>query len=312
MHRQQHVGVGMRFTVQRLLGAALGGPSARTTGNAATSSLPPAIKLDSARWIGRAVRGYVFGLCLAIPAAFAASGYDYSDSWWNPAESGWGLELVQQRDIVFATLYVYGSDGAARWYSGSLTFTGLTPQTRAPNYEGDLYVTTGPWFGTAPFVPSAVSYRKVGSMRIAGDSMTRATLSYEVDGVAVQKTIERMTFRFDDYAGDYVGTFIVTNSQCTNPASDGTRTLPATLAVTQAGTAMSIVVALPGKSCSYAGPYTQSGRLGQLAAGFTCTDGQAGTLFFEEMSVQRFGFIGRLFGVDNAGCHIDGSFAAAR
>jgi hypothetical protein len=264
------------------------------------------------RSIQRAMRGCVLGLFLANPCAFAASGYDFSDSWWNPAESGWGLQLAQQRDIVFATLYVYGSDGVARWYSGSLPFTGLTPQTRAPNYEGDLYVTTGPWFGAVPFAPSAVVYRKVGTMRIAADSMTRATLSYQVDGVAVQKTIERMTFRFDDYAGDYAGALIVTNSKCTNPASDGTRTLPATLSVTQAGTAMTIVAVLPGRSCSYTGPYTQYGRLGQLAAGFTCTDGEAGTLFFEEMSVQRFGFMGRLFGVDNAGCHIEGSFAAAR
>lgn len=260
----------------------------------------------------RVLRGCVLGLFLAIPSAFAASGYDYSDLWWNPAESGWGLQLVQQRDIVFATLYVYGSDGVARWYSGSLPFTGLTPQTRAPNYEGDLYVTTGPWFGAVPFASSAVVYRKVGTMKIAGDSMTRATLTYAVDGVAVQKTIERMTFRFDDYAGDYAGALIVTNSKCTNPANDGTRTLPATLSVTQAGTTMTIVAALPGRSCSYSGPYTQSGRLGQLAAGFTCTDGEVGTLFFEEMNVQRFGLMGRLFGIDNAGCHIEGSFAAAR
>ena len=260
------------------------------------------------------VRWLFIGVLLAVPSAsaFAASGYDYSDSWWTPAESGWGLQLVQQRDIVFATLYVYGADGTPRWYSGALPFTGLTPQTRAPNYEGDLYQTTGPWFGTVAFAPSAVVYRRVGTMRIAGDNMTRATLSYAVDGVAVQKTIERQTFRYDDYAGDYAGAFVVTTSRCTNPASDGTRTLPATLTVAQAGTAMTIVAALPGKSCSYTGPYTQNGRLGQFAAGFVCSNGEVGTLFFEEMSVQRFGFMGRLFGVDNAGCHIEGSFAAAR
>lgn len=264
------------------------------------------------RSIQSAMRWCVLAFFLVMPSAFAASGYDYSDLWWTPAESGWGLQLVQQRDVVFATLYVYGSDGVARWYSGTLPFAGLAAQTRAPNYEGDLYVTSGPWFGAAVFAPTAVVYRKVGTMRIAGDGMTRATLTYEVDGVAVRKTIERMTFRFDDYAGDYTGALIVTQTKCTNPANDGTRTLPATLAVTQAGAAMTIVAALPGKSCSYTGPYTQSGRLGQLAASFACTDGELGTLFFEEMSVQRFGLMGRLFGVDNAGCHIEGSFAAAR
>jgi hypothetical protein len=254
----------------------------------------------------------VLGLILAIPPAFAASGYDYSDSWWTPAESGWGLQLVQQRDIVFATLYVYGSDGTARWYSGALAFTGLTPQAHTPNYEGDIYQTTATWFGAPQFPSSGVVYRKVGTMRIAGESMTRATLFYTVDGVAVQKSIERTTFRLDEYAGGYDGALVVTASKCTNPANDGTRTFPAALAITQTGTAMTIVAALPARICTYAGTYSQSGRLGNLASTYTCTNGEFGTLFFEEMNVQRFGVMGRLFGVDNAGCRIEGSFAVAR
>jgi hypothetical protein len=268
------------------------------------------------RSIPSCVRTGVFGLILAVSLAvspaFAASGYDYSDSWWTPTESGWGLQFVQQRDIVFATLYVYGPDGTPRWYSGALGFTGLTAQAHTPNYEGDLYQTTGPWFGAPAFAPSAVVYRKVGTMRVAGDSMTRATLFYTVDGVAVQKAIERLTFRFDDYAGGYDGAFVVTTSKCTNPANDGTRTLPATLTVTQSGTSMSIVAALPGKICTYGGTYSQAGRLGNFASTYGCTNGEFGTLFFEEMNVQRFGFMGRLFGADNAGCRIDGNFAVAR
>lgn len=258
------------------------------------------------------VRTAVLGFVLAAPPAFAASGYDYSDSWWTPTESGWGLQLVQQRDIVFATLYVYGADGTPRWYSGALAFTGLTAQAHTPNYEGDLWLTAGPWFGAPAFAPSAVVYRKVGTMRVAGESMTRAALVYTVDGIAVQKTIERITFRLDEYSGGYDGAFVVTTSKCTNPALDGTRTLPAALAVAQSGTSMSIVATLPGKVCTYGGTYSQSGRLGLFASGYTCTNGEAGTLHFEEMNVQRFGFMGRLFGVDTAGCRIDGNFAVAR
>ena len=259
-----------------------------------------------------AIRMCVLGLFLAVPSAFAASGYDYSDSWWNPAESGWGLQLVQQRDIVFATLYVYGTDGTARWYSGALPFTGLTRADARAELRGRPLPDDGTVVrrrcvrAVRGRLPQGRHDADRGRQHDACDAVLRGRRRRRPEDDRAADV------PLDDYAGDYAGAFIVTTSKCTNPANDGTRTLPATLAVTQAGTAMTIVAALPGKSCSYTGPYTQNGRLGQLAAGFVCTNGEVGTLFFEEMSVQRFGFMGRLFGVDNAGCHIEGSFAAAR
>jgi hypothetical protein len=32
---------------------------------------------------------------------------DVGDIWWNPNESGWGLQLSQSNTTLFATLYVY-------------------------------------------------------------------------------------------------------------------------------------------------------------------------------------------------------------
>ena len=38
--------------------------------------------------------------------------YDYTDLWWNPNESGWGLTITQHPSTnIFAAWYVYGSDG---------------------------------------------------------------------------------------------------------------------------------------------------------------------------------------------------------
>ncbi len=31
---------------------------------------------------------------------------DVSDLWWNPSESGWGMQLVQEGNFVFATVFV--------------------------------------------------------------------------------------------------------------------------------------------------------------------------------------------------------------
>lgn len=262
------------------------------------------------RWI--LMVGMLLVMAGRAPEASAASGYDLSDVWWNPAEPGWGVGIVQQRDTIFATLLVYDTDRKPVFYVAALGFDGLTPQTREVNFSGDLYVSSGPWFGAAPFSAASVVERKVGTMEVHAPTMTSATLTYTIDGVTLTKSVERMTFRIDDYAGDYASSSIVTTAKCTNPADDGTRTSQAAMQIVQEAGAMTIVVTGDGKMCTYAGPYAQAGRLGSVFSNYTCTNGEAGALLFEEMNVQRFGVMGRLFGADNRGCHIEGRFAAVR
>ena len=36
---------------------------------------------------------------------------NYQDLWWNPAESGWGINLAHQGDTIVATWSTYGADG---------------------------------------------------------------------------------------------------------------------------------------------------------------------------------------------------------
>src|SRR5438067_967897 len=78
----------------------------------------------------------------AYPTAFTT---DSSDLWYIVAESGWGMQLVQRGDIIFATLFVYDPSGAPTWYVATLAPT-VTPLV----WSGDLLATTGPWFGTVP------------------------------------------------------------------------------------------------------------------------------------------------------------------
>jgi len=49
---------------------------------------------------------------LGIGHALAADAADPSDLWWNPSESGWGMQLVRGGEVTFATLFVY--DAASR------------------------------------------------------------------------------------------------------------------------------------------------------------------------------------------------------
>jgi hypothetical protein len=38
--------------------------------------------------------------------------HDYSDLWWNAAEPGWGLNLIQHAsNVVSACLYTYDDNG---------------------------------------------------------------------------------------------------------------------------------------------------------------------------------------------------------
>ncbi len=249
----------------------------------------------------------VLFLGTATPAS-AASGYDLSDMWWNPAESGWGAEFVQQRDVIFAAVFVQGPEGRPVWYSATLFFQGLEPQTHRITYAGDLYEASGTWFGVPTFTMTGL--RKVGTMSVVAPTMTAATLTYSVDGVTVTKSIRRYTFRAEDYESAYSGTHRISLSSCNNPADDGTRTLPTTYQVALSGLQMSIVATDAAKSCTYAGTYSQEGRLGRLDATYSCSNGEVGAMAFEEMNVQRFGLVGRLFGANNRGCHIEGSFAA--
>ena len=58
----------------------------------------------------------VMALLLGAPAARGAG--DYTDSWWIPAEPGWGVNLTQQAGFVYATFFVYALDGKSTWFTG--------------------------------------------------------------------------------------------------------------------------------------------------------------------------------------------------
>ena len=114
---------------------------------------------------------------------------DYTDLWWNPNESGWGLNLTQHASrAIFGVWYTYEADGTRTWYvmpGGSWT--------SANTYVGALYTTAGPAF-TAPFNASDVEARQVGSATITFSDANNGTFAYSVDGVTGTKAITRQPF----------------------------------------------------------------------------------------------------------------------
>ena len=114
---------------------------------------------------------------------------NYTDMWWNSSESGWGLNLTQQGDVIFAVLFTYASNRQGMWYVASATRQG------DGSYLGDLLRTTGPPFNAVPFTPiGAGNVFTVGTMRLRFSSGTSATLDYSVSGANVTKSIIRQEY----------------------------------------------------------------------------------------------------------------------
>ena len=83
---------------------------------------------------------------------------NYSDIWWNPAESGWGVTIADHETNLFAVWYTYDTDGAPLWFSVS----GGTFNASRTTFTGDLYRSTGPSY-TGTFDPAAVARTRVGT-----------------------------------------------------------------------------------------------------------------------------------------------------
>jgi len=117
--------------------------------------------------------------------------WDFSDLWYDPSESGWGINLMQHPSgIIFATWFVYGQDGKPTWY-----FIPEGTWTQPNEYRGPIYKTTGPYFGGV-FDPAAVTVTLAGSAVIGfqQNDYDHAGFQFTVDGVTVNKIIQRQSF----------------------------------------------------------------------------------------------------------------------
>ena len=233
---------------------------------------------------------------------------DQSDLWWNPNESGWGMQLVQRGSVIFATIFVYDTSRTAIWYSATLNSSGSLA------WSGDLIQTSGPWFGTVPFNPATVGRRTVGSLTWTATSVSSGTLSYSVDGVFVNKNLVRQLLTNDDFNGAYRGATHEDLTGCFNPASNGAIEQNTTLNITQSGTAATVSGAFgSGGFCTYNGTFTQAGQLGQIDGSYSCNSGDFGSFTIFEMQVNISGVTARLVADSSAtGCHVSGRLGGMR
>jgi hypothetical protein len=251
-----------------------------------------------------APRKLIAALAIAIAMITPARSTDFTDLWWNPHESGWGLNIAHQADIMYLTLYVFGSNGRATWYSVQASFTG-TDSAGNLVYTGELYEVTGPWFGGL-FDPKAVMVRTAGDATFRASSVQTGNLTYTVDGLVTSKDIERYTLKHTDLTGDYIGGVVQTNANCANPALNGRTEDAAFLSIAHDDPGIQIVATSVRRTCTYSGTYGQAGRLGSVGnATFSCTDGTVGAFSAFEIDTASSGFLARFAGAAS-GCTFSG------
>ena len=244
-----------------------------------------------------------FGVCTGIAQASTATS-DITDMWWIPAESGWGLNVIEQNDVAFATFYVYDAQRIPMWYSSTLFYQGVG-SNGALVWSGDLVATTGPWFG-GPFPSSGVTRRVAGKATFTLTDLNHAILQYSVDNVTVTKAIQRYTWTAENYTGSYLGGYSVRFSNCNPSSLNGVADIGGAMSVTQNGNAVTMSVTASTISCSFNGTYSQAGKYGQVDGTYACGDGTSGTFSAYEMTPTINGFTASVSG-QNQFCQWSGS-----
>ena len=247
---------------------------------------------------------------LSSPVGATSFSTDQSDLWYIVAESGWGMQLVQRGNTIFATLFVYGQNGAPTWYVATMS------STDGSTWTGDLYATTGPWFGTVPFNPSNVVATKVGTMTWTAQGDDTGNVFYSVNGIQVSKNVVRQTLVFDDYSGTYLGAFHVGVRGCTNPADNlAPSDFPVlfSITVTQSGQSVTIKFSALGIGITTTGTLSQSGQFGTVIGTYTDTTGDIGNASVTKLIVQESSLTGSFTQQSTIdGCENVGYFAGMR
>ena len=114
---------------------------------------------------------------------------NYQDLWWNPLESGWGINLSHQGDLLFATWFTYAADGRGQWLVGDAVRRQPTGE-----FKGRLYRTVGTPLAQINGAQAQTGAADVGELTLTFTDGQNARLDYIVDGFAQTKSITRYVF----------------------------------------------------------------------------------------------------------------------
>ena len=174
--------------------------AARVVPGAASASIPAAsfnssqdgsVRIDvtpDGRWGDYGIELSYLGKVVNAPMRMPAN--PMQDLWWSgSAENGWGMSIVQHRDLLFSIIYAYDDAGKPTWYvmpSGEWNAAHTA-------FSGDVYLPKG-----APYSSYDTSRFDIGpslgQATLAFNGSNAGSLDYSIRGVTGHKPLTRLFF----------------------------------------------------------------------------------------------------------------------
>lgn len=295
-----------------------------------------------ARKVLQKLIGPTVGALIALLSSLAVAVTNYTDMWFNAAESGWGVNFTQDYNgPIFATFFVYSASGTPTWVVGILAVDSVTGE-----YSGTLYETNGGAPLTSQsFNPATVQVTNVGTVSFIPTDAANGTFAYTYRGSNVVKQITREPlYTADTLSNATFLTFLSggsayralfdsrNNGQC-SASYPGQETVAALwrifpTAVTSSSISFNIgdcdpsapnqcVISTP--FCTFVGAINQTGRVLNVPGTLSCTVGHGFvggltgvfTATFREIEHTDAGVNGKLF-VTNGTCNVLSVFSVQR
>jgi len=114
---------------------------------------------------------------------------NHTDTWWNPAESGWGIQFIESENRIFLAWYTYANDGKPMW------ITGLLERQPDGRYLGALNrPAAGTPFSLIAGPATSFPLPEVGAATLSFSDGRRGSFAYTLDGITQSKPIERFVY----------------------------------------------------------------------------------------------------------------------
>ena len=132
----------------------------------------------------------------------AGTAPSYEGLWWNSGESGWGLSVAHQGDVIFAVWYTFDRDGSPTWFvmpNAQLMGEDMGDMTGMGDMEMMMGMSVNPpIFTGALYRPSMLNGKlvmtEVGLGTLMFKAKEDAVFAYTVGSVAGSKKISKMIY----------------------------------------------------------------------------------------------------------------------
>jgi len=218
---------------------------------------------------------------LLLTGGLSHAANNYQDWWWNPAQSGMGLNIGQQNDTIFVAWFNYGDDTKASFLTMGGVLNGNT-------LTGPLLRNTGPVPGPN-YNPAQVKQIAVGTATITFNSNNDATLTYSYDNKGGTMALQRFSFAEPNFNQTWTVIDAYTNTGCMNSSLNGSVTKAQSIR-SQKGTGSNFTFTINdldgANMCIAAMSFQPTGSRG-TASGTAACEGEFGAqVTFDDLSIQ--------------------------